>query len=186
MDWKNQWIYYAVLWLILGVSCSTYTDPEKPDIDDQLQNKYCNIPTAVNYNWNFPGKEDNSICFYSWDFYEGRWQFINDVYAANNNVEKLYSDTIVLSFSKNAADTAKAEMQVSGWCGSGNFNILIDRFYIAKTDTMPNGFNYQIVCLDTISGTLEKNIMDTSTLSLKMSVLSPNGQFNYIGIGTKL
>lgn len=186
MSWKNPLSWSAILMALLGVGCSTYTDPEKPDIEDELQNKYCNIPTAVNYNWNFPGKEDNSICFYSWDLYEGSWQFIYDVYAANNNIDKLFSDTIILSFSKNVADTTKASMQVSGWCASGSMNILIDRFYIAKTDTMPNGFNYQIVCLDTLSGTLEKNILDTATLSLKMAVNSPNGQFNYIGVGTKL
>lgn len=180
------------LLVILGIgcisflSCEKYTDPNAPNIDEQLDNKYCNIPTAVNYNWNFPGIEDNSTCFYSWDFYEGTWEFISEVYAVNNNVDKLYDDTIVLSFSKKTSDTTYSKMVVNGWCPNGQFDITLDRFYIATTDSFPNGENYQIVCDDTLKGNFEKYISDTTVLNLKLTVNKPSGQYNYIGIGKRL
>src|SRR5947208_3141374 len=69
----------GVLFLI-SASCKKYTDqPGKSD--PRLARKYCNDPSAVNYNRDFPGTEDNSICYYPTDVFKGQYTFTDSIYS---------------------------------------------------------------------------------------------------------
>src|ERR1043165_6289024 len=83
--------------LVMGFafSCKKWQDPA-PKEDPRLTRPYCNDPEAVNYNWDFPGKPDNSVCFYPSDLFAGTYTFWDTV----THVEKellLSADSLSVS-----------------------------------------------------------------------------------------
>src|SRR5262245_8926779 len=73
--------------VLLLASCEKWEDtPGKSD--PRLERKYCNDPEAVNYNRDFPGTADNSVCYYPSDAFSGRYSFIDSIYDEGNKLIK--------------------------------------------------------------------------------------------------
>ena len=174
----------AVCLLILG-ACTKNGDKKGPDISNQLHRKYCNIPAAVNYNWNFPGIEDNATCFFATSFYEGNWVFIDTV--KNHDETVLRIDTIGLYFQKKEEDASYQKMYMTGWCSSEKLLIHVDRFYMARTDSFDNNMGWQKICNDRDSLFVEmrKSIYDTTQLTINITQYSPTSVLFHSGTGIR-
>ena len=174
-----------LLAVFIGViSCEKYTDKKGEDLSDQLTNKYCNIPYAVNYNWNFPGIADNATCFFAYEFFDGNWKFIDTV---RQDSVLIRIDTLQISFERDVTDTAYTAIFMNGWCANSTIRFITDRFYNALSDTMPNGDNFQVVCasFDTIQASISKSIIDSTQLSIKFDVINNNGKYQHTGVGIR-
>lgn len=177
---------YTMISLCLSIivviisACEKYSDKKGGDIKDQLNRKYCNIPHAINYNWNFPGIEDNTTCYFAYEYFQGNWTFVDTIKKQD---EIIQIDTLVISFEHNNADTTYGTIFLNGWCANEKLKLIADRFYNVVTDTMENGEKYQVVCnnQDTISGTISKDISDSTKLSIKLNVTNANGTFLHVG-----
>lgn len=159
----------AFLALVAIVSCQKWKD-SKPFTDPRLTNPYCNDPNAVNYNWGFPGRPDDSICFYPTDVYVGKYLFIDSVLHSDNSF--FYSDSIMLNFYA----LSQTKMAILGFCSSGDsVKLTVDRSMNAVIDTTIAGFG-QAFCgsIDTVSGTIQRVITDTTnkTFTLNFTVVS--------------
>lgn len=176
-------LFFAALSMFF-IACEKYKDKKGDDIQDQLKNKYCNIPFAINYNWGFPGIEDNSTCYFAYEFFEGSWIFIDTV---SKDEVVLSIDTIPISFARKEADTTLASIEMMGLCNLEKLNLITDKFYNAITDTMENGEKFQVICnnQDTIAGTIARHISDSTNLSIKLSVTNANGTFIHKGIAIR-
>jgi len=176
----KYFITIAVLFLV-GVevffSCAKYKDP-KPYTDPQLTNPYCNDPVAVNYNWGFPGKPDNSICFYPNQLFAGTYVYHDSVYLTASGLF-IYTDSLTL-YIYSLSHTAIA---VVGFCSNGDSLILAaGPTYVATMDTTEGDstvINWgQKFCSlgDTVMGTITKNRIDTpSQLYFNLQVASDTG-----------
>lgn len=171
----------------LVVACSKPKDKKGGDISDQLTSHYCNIPTAVNYNWGFPGIEDNSICIFATEYFEGNWMFIDSIVTSDSMTSAI--DTVYLQFSAVPNDETRTLLDVKGWCNNNEtFRIFTDKYFSAKTDTSFNSLGYQILCNanDTIFGTIKKDIFDTTKLAIQLTNYSVNGVSYHKGTASKL
>ncbi len=153
-------ILFMALVLFFG-ACQKWTDPP-PKTDPRLDSPYCNDPAAVNYNWGFPGRPDDSVCYYPADMYKGTYVFKDSIYLSNN----------VFSYTYNNADTflymyslSKNKMGVVGFCPNGDtLYFTVDRGLHATVDTGLNLGIGQMFCsiADTASGTIALDITDSS------------------------
>lgn len=126
--------------LILGVllalaACDKWKD--KPAQNLGLTNLYCNDPTAVNYNWNFPGKPDNTVCFYPADLFAGVDSFfIDSIFQKDLSFTK--RDSFLLTIVK----LTNSSIMMSGYCDSNrnyNWTLTAARNYTASVDTVLGG-----------------------------------------------
>lgn len=167
-------------------SCNKWSDPA-PVTDPRLTNPYCNDPDAVNYNWGFPGKPDNSICFYPSDIFNGTYVFTDSVYLTASSLF-IYTQTETLYVSKQS----KTKLQILGLCSGGNvlnltahsdFTATIDTT-VGDTTTINRG---QLLCrtVDTVSGTFTYNRFD-SLLHVSFQVVNDTGTTTHLGKGRKI
>lgn len=180
--------YIHAVWagcLLLLTACSKSGDKKGPDISDQLNRKYCNIPGAVNYNWNFPGIEDNSTCFFATSFYEGNWMFVDTVKSHDETVIRI--DTLGLSFQKIEQDLTYQKMHMTGWCGTESLIIDVDRFYLARTDSFDNNQGWQKICnnRDSVFVEMRKSIYDTTQLTINIIQYLPTSVLYHSGSGIR-
>jgi len=175
---KNRLISILLLLLIvLGIySCAKYKDV--PAVQDpRLTNPYCNDPAAVNYNWGFPGKPDNTICFYPTDVFSGVWQ-LNDSIFFDSSGLFVRADTFLITIAKKTDTT----MSLQGFCASGNLLQLTARLSfpatidttIIRSDSLVMG---QPLCIttDTVNGTITQNIINDSIIYIAFQVWSDTG-----------
>lgn len=179
----KQLLSWGILALLM-TGCSKTADT-KPDISDQLSGKYCNIPAAVNYNWGFPGIEDNTTCIFATSYYEGNWAFVDTVALPDETVVRI--DTLLLNFSKIASDTTQRLMHMAGWCGSENLIMDVDRYYMATTDSFDNNLGWQKICSnqDSLHVSIRKDLYDTSKLYITITQYNDLGNFTHKGNGTR-
>ncbi len=164
----RYFISAALLFLVcVGVffSCAKYSDP-KPVTDPRLTNPYCNDPNAVNYNWGFPGKPDNSICFYPNQLFEGKYEYHDSVFLASNGFF-IYTDSLTL----NIYSLSQTKIAVTGFCSNGDSMILTaSPTYVATVDTtegdstLINWGQHYCGIGDTVSGTIIKDRLDSPTV----------------------
>ena len=169
-------------------SCKKWKDPA-PTTDPRLTNPYCNDPAAVNYNWGFPGKPDNSVCFYAIDLFAGKYIFKDSMYLASG----LYVgyDSLVLNISPVAQSHSK--MTVTGLCGfSGSVVIsMTAASYTATVDTVVGDTTTlhrgQILCRiqDTLTGTLVKDRIDSTLITVSFQVANDTGIVMHTGRAIK-
>lgn len=172
--------------LIMACSKADTSDPQNIN-SEQLDRPYCNDPEAINYNYTFPGKPDNSICYYPTQVFRGTYLFIDTIYDSDNKVRRIESIAINLSA------TSNTELTLNGLCGSNNpLKITADRFFKATLDSTiieKNGIIYnlngQYLCTqsDTVSGYMIKNKIDTNKLTFSFSVASDSGYSYHRGTG---
>ncbi len=158
------------------LSCAKYTD-KKATPDPRLNNPYCNDPTAVNYNWGFPGTPDNTVCFYPTDIFKGVYEYHDSVLLKTTGYF-IASDTIEIRITKNS----NTKFSISGFCSSGtllnltagvNFYATLDTA-IGDTSTRVRG---QAFCTvgDTVYGSLSKDRLNDSVLYINFEVASDTG-----------
>ena len=179
----------AILLLSLAtlsaVSCKKWVDPA-PTTDPRLNNPYCNDPEAVNYNWGFPGKPDNSLCFFPSDIFNGTYTFVDSVYQASTGFFIL-TQTQTL----NVVKRSQNKLEVFGLCGTGSLFITAHSNFIATIDTTVGDttiFNRgQLLCRtqDTASGTITYNRID-SLLHISITVVSDTGITTHTGKAKKI
>ncbi len=158
-------------------SCEKYKDT-KAASDPRLTNPYCNDPTAVNYNWGFPGKPDSSVCFYPTDVFNGVYEVHDSVYLLASGLY-IYADTFVMTIHK-LTDTT---MSVLGFCSNIGDSLLFKAgpLYVATLDTLIGDSittsQGQMFCSinDTVSGTLTKDRINDSLLYISFQVSSDTG-----------
>jgi hypothetical protein len=169
---------YILLLAVVAVcieGCKKYKD-EPGQYDPRLVRKYCNDPEAVNYNFDFPGTADNSVCFYPTDALKGTYNFVDSVYAGSTTLVKEQTLTLVLSGEN------RTKLLISGFCGGGEqLRFTVNRALRATGDTtIANG---QRMCRDkdTLSGYISRSLGDSTRLKFYLTVVSDTGVTQHQG-----
>lgn len=174
-------IFVFFVFVLSGCEKSTPTKGGDPRIDSS---KYCNDPLAINYNYGFPGRPDNTICIYPVDLFQGTYTFTDTIRdgdyffdtAATNNI--ITREITILPRSQGD----KNLFILRNFCGNNNeLLITADRFYkatldsTASADTLQPKIGGQFLCrgvTDTISGYIIKSKTDTTLLYVNFLVAS--------------
>lgn len=173
-----KWIYGIIVCFCL-LSCKKYKDPE-PFTDSRINTKYCNDPSAINFNWDFPGIPDNSVCVYPSQIYNGSFLMYDTI--INYLGETLATDTFSILMS--AIDTTR--IHITGFCGNQIYKAHANRFLSFTLDsTLGNG---QLFCnnKDTISGGAKKSgLHDTIPILWKYYIQTDTGVVTHIAQAVK-
>ena len=141
--------YFLVAVILILASCKKWKDT--PGNTSPLLNRpYCNDPTAVNYNWDFPGKPDNSVCFYPTDVFKGNFIYTDSIYDGAQNFIRSQVLNLVINSS------SRSKMTIAGFCSSGNLSFTATRQLRADADSVV-GYG-QLLCrpTDTITGNINR------------------------------
>lgn len=166
-------------------ACKKWKDSIATDDPRLHDRKYCNDPEAVNYNWGFPGVPDNSICIFPSDLYKGTYFFTDSIYNANDVFDSLLSKQ---TYTIQVLALSKKHLAITGFCtndtlfftaGRTTYTATADSTFKLNDTTKAFG---QPMCrlLDTLSGSITKNSLDTSNTKIKFNwkVVSDTG-INY-------
>ena len=162
-----------------ALSCKKYKDPD-PFTDPRINNKFCNIPSAVNYNWNFPGVEDNTTCIFPAQIYNGTY-FYHDS-TLNSTGLVINEDSFYLHFLQ--IDSTK--LKIIGFCANDTIEATATRFYKFTIDSVVK--NGQVLCgsSDTIAGKGSKfDLSDTTTIRLQYTIATDSGVITHAGTAIK-
>jgi hypothetical protein len=178
--------FFVILTLAVALySCKKWKD-EAPTPDDRLTRPYCNDPEAINYNWDFPGKPDNTTCFFPSDIFSGTFSFTDSVYNGDLQYDTFYTYNITLT------SVSKSKFTVGGFCQGGKaLNFTADRFYKSSADSlmMPDStfLKGQIGCrtTDTLSGTILADSKGDKTLRINFTILTDTGTAYHMGTAIK-
>ena len=157
--------------IVIVVACQKWKD-KPPGSDPRLTNPYCNDPLAVNYNWGFPGRPDDSVCFYPTDVFKGVYVFNDSVLLSDNTFSYAQIDTL------HFYALTKSKLGITGFCAGGDtLKMSVDAALKPTVDSVVG--NGQILCsgLDTISGYLNRNLGDTTgkTIAITFTSNTPSG-----------
>lgn len=156
------------------ISCEKWQDHPAKDLG--LTSRYCNIPSAINYNIGFPGIEDNSVCIFPSTPFVGNYHYRDSIY---NNAEELrIGDS--LNFDIAVIDSFR--LAINHFCSNTNqLKFVANRYYRAESDSIL-GAGTQKMCrdADTLSGKLEYRPSDSS-LYIEWTVLSDTGIYKHRG-----
>jgi hypothetical protein len=169
-----------IISLITFISCKKYKDPD-PFTDPRIVNKYCNTPSAINYNWNFPGIPDSTTCIFPAQIYHGNYFYRDSTF--NNAGLFLDEDSFNLTFIQ--VDTTR--LRIVGFCSTDTIRATANRFYKFTIDSVAK--YGQLLCspTDTISGKGSKfDLSDTTTIKLIYQVATDTGIIYHSGTATKL
>jgi len=180
-----------LLLIILGtvvlLSCKKWQDPAPVD-DPRLTNPYCNDPIAVNYNWGFPGKPDNTVCFYPADLFAGTYMFKDTSYQAATDLY-LAADSFNIYISK----ISQTKISIDGMCPSGDKLILTaGATYTATVDTTVGDsttlYPGQFFCSmkDTVVGSFTRDKVDSSLIYIDLYIRNDTGATVRRGRATKI
>ena len=164
--------------LIFFTQCNKYKDPD-PFTDPRLTNPYCNIPSAINYNWNFPGIPDNSTCIFPAQIYNGNYFYRDSFY---NEMETLVGKD---SFDIQFDDIDTTQLLITGFCNSLSLKAKANRFFKFQLDS--NTTKGQLFCrtIDTIAGNGYANSINDTIIHLTYTILTDTGIVYHKGIATK-
>ena len=159
---------YILFILLLAASCKPYTDPD-PLTDPRISNPYCNDPTAINYNWGFPGIPDNSTCIYSSDLFVGNYIWRDS--TVNSPGAVVAYDSVFATVTK----IDSIHFNIAGRCGY-DLKLTADKFLNIVIDSIDG--NGQKFCKpsDTIVGSgLKLSFSDTTNFILNYTIFSDTG-----------
>jgi len=165
--------------LLFAASCKPYQDPE-PISDDRINNPYCNDPSAINYNWGFPGLPDNSLCVYPTDVFTGNYTYFDTAYDAALNVLATNSYNLQIS----NVDTTR--LLINGFCSGITIKATANRFLDFVIDSIHG--NGQVFCdpLDTIIGGGQKSdFYDSLYILFNYQIESDTGLATHKGRAVK-
>ncbi|MCB0696444.1 MAG: hypothetical protein KDC07_03720 [Chitinophagaceae bacterium] len=171
---------------LLVYSCSKKA-PFDTVTEDDLATHYCNDPLAINYNHGFPGTPDNSVCVYPTEVFTGTYSLTDSIYNGEYELDTILYYTI--GFKANSL----TELRMYGFCPSGDsVRLTADRYYKALVDStlsLPdsNMVEGHVFCraVDTIKGTINKYIGDSTMLRINLTIASDTGVNYHIGTGVK-
>lgn len=173
--------YLSIFFLsiIAFASCKKYEDVPGAG-DPRLTRKYCNDPEAVNYNWDFPGTPDNSVCFYPAEVFAGNYLFVDSVFLTDNTVGS--ADSLHLLF----IPFSHTALGIKGYCGNGDTILLTaNRYFRATVDS--NTYLGQQFCdvKDTISGFVLRTAADTEHVQISFTIVTDTGTTTHNGIAIR-
>jgi hypothetical protein len=157
-------------------------DPQTKTDDGRLIRSYCNDPQAINYNWDFPGTPDNSVCFYPDEMFKGTYK----VFDTSFNADYIKDTTSYREFTITVNPVNKTKLLVSGYvlnntCTLNNLGVTGNRFFKATVDSLflppPDSLflNGMPVCdKDTISGYLSRT-QTNDTLIINFMITMDTG-----------
>ena len=166
---------------LLGISATSCkpTDYTATAPDTLAGRVYCNDPEAVNYNWGFPGRPDNSICRFPTDFFSGTYDYIDSLYFPDGSLDSagsLMRDTLRLR----ALD--RQRFSLAGFCAGGDtVRLTANRFFRASIDTLLGAGQRFCRVQDTVSGTVVRTLEDTTRLRIFFTVVSDTGTIMHRG-----
>ncbi|MCB0700396.1 MAG: hypothetical protein H6551_01205 [Chitinophagales bacterium] len=181
---KKYFLYITLL--ISLISCKKSN--ENASLDNGLFDRpYCNDPEAVNYNRDFPGIPDSTVCYYPIDVFVGSYMMKDSIFNAEYELDTVLEYTITLKSSN------KTNLSVTGFCTGGEslrftadkYNKAVaDSTYLADSTKLPG----QLTCSkqDTLTGLLLRNLPDSSLIKIDWLILSDTGLNYHIGTGTKI
>jgi len=183
---------YIFVVLLTFSSCKKWKDSIATDDPRLHDRKYCNDPEAVNYNWEFPGVPDNSICIFPSDLYKGIYTFTDSVYNSNEIFDSLLSKQ---TYTIQVLAMSKKHLAIIGFCSNDTLFFTAGRTtYSASADSTlklndsTKAFG-QPMCrmLDTLTGTITKNSLDTTNTKIKFNwkVVSDTGSNYHKGTAVK-
>ncbi|HTN45366.1 MAG TPA: hypothetical protein VL098_03400 [Flavipsychrobacter sp.] len=178
---------------LLFSACKKWVDPN-PSVDPRItERRYCNDPQAVNYNWDFPGTQDSSVCFFPSDLFEGNYSFTDSIYFQDNSLD---TNRTFQTYTLNITRTSKNQFKLAGFCGGNDINFTAQRTtYLAYADTTlklnDTTFAFgQPLCRiqDTLTGTLSKSKTDSLSrhIYIEWRVVSDSGINFHKGTAIKL
>lgn len=168
-------------------SCEKWSDPVAPDDPRLYENKYCNDPEAVNYNWNFPGVPDSAVCIFPSDLFNGTYLYTDSIYDSENVFDAAKSQN---TYTLQIIPLGKRTLRVVGFCGlNDSLKFTAERSsYRATADTTifindTTKVFGQFFCrtLDTLTGSFMKNQEDSLSLKIDFLVVSDTGTFYHRG-----
>lgn len=177
-----RYIVFIVLIIISLSACKKYSDIKgvhDPRLDSTF---YCNDPEAVNYNWGFPGIPKDSVCFFPTDVFSGTYLFKDSIYTPAN----ADSPALVISYTLNLYRLTKVNFRMTGFCSGGDsLHFTADRYYKAYGDT--TALTGQTFCniLDTLSGTMTKDMTNDTTMYIDFTVVADTGTTFHRGTAFK-
>ena len=181
---RSPIVALGLLLLLAGSlpSCKRWQGPAPQD-KPQISNPYCNDPDAVNYNWGFPGKPDNSVCYYASDLFQGTYLLHDTIYDPNSELF-LAADSMLVTIAK----TDKKKISLNGFCPSGQKLLFTTQAaYLASADTTVGDsltiHPGQIFCRtqDTVTGTLTRDKVDSSLIYVSFTVVNDTGTTIHVG-----
>ncbi|HRO42122.1 MAG TPA: hypothetical protein PL009_04775 [Flavipsychrobacter sp.] len=187
---RNIAVFGLLLFTIL-FSCKKWSDPAAPQDPRLDDNKYCNDPEAVNYNWNFPGQPDNSVCIFPADLFKGTYLFTDSIYNSQNVFDSARSQNI---FTLQVFPIGKRTLRILGFCGlTDSLKFTAERStYRATADTTiflndTTKVYGQFFCRtqDTLTGFFMKSHTDTNALKIDLQVISDTGIYFHRGTAVK-
>lgn len=156
------------LFLFILASCHPYEDPDA-FTDPRIKDPYCNDPSAVNYNWNFPGVPDNSTCIYPGDVFAGSYLLMDTV--LDENLEVHYTRSFPIAVSK--IDSIR--FKISGYCAGVELHAHTNRYLKFTLDSLVE--DGQALCdQDTITGGGEKlSFFDSTGFYMDYEIYADTG-----------
>src|SRR6187402_2801114 len=106
-------IFICIAVILLIYACNK-SEPFSTPTDEQFTNRYCNDPTAINFNHGFPGTADNSICIYPTDVFTGAYQLKDSIYNGEFELDT------VLDYTVKFHTTSLTQLKLSGFCANGD------------------------------------------------------------------
>lgn len=182
---NGRLLFVVVVTMLMA--CSKGFDGD-PNAYVDLSNSYCNDPQAVNYNWNFPGTADSTVCFYPRDVFEGTYLLTDTIFSGDYDINDIKTMTVRLI----ARDVK--HLGFVGFCSNDTLDFTADRFFKATADTTitPDSIvlNGQLSCrvIDTLTGfitNIDKAMGKGTTIRINLTVASDTGLNYHIGTAIK-
>lgn len=174
---SNLLVFIVGCLLLQG--CDRYEDTPLP-YDNRLDSLYCNDPRAVNYNWNFPGTPDSSVCFYPSDVFKGDYIFYDVRLDADGDTLEQKEKTIHLE----AIDLQK--LLLTGWCEQDPQKDIFITGYRQQNAAIDSVIAFgQTACdaQDTLTGIMQR--IGTDSLNYQFKLHTPTGVFSHNGLAIK-
>lgn len=171
MHGNMRYIGIISILIMLGMAACQKEPPAPPKDDDRLDSvHYCNDPRAINYNWDFPGLPDSTVCFFPTSVFRGTYTFLDSVLTSDFSLS--FTQTLVLQVQARSF----TELSLIGFC-SGNESIFLtaDRFFKAVIDTTIGVGQSFCRPVDTVSGFISTAIADTNRFRINFTVQSDTG-----------
>lgn len=164
--------------LVFFCACKKYVDPA-PFTDPRIVNKYCNDPAAINYNWDFPGVPDNTVCVYPAEIYAGSYLFHDTIIKFTG--EYISNDSFLISF----LDIDSTHLKITGFCGANFHTAKANRFFKFTLDSLVG--NGQTFCngIDTIVGGGSKIAIQDTFIQIVYQLQTDTGVVYHKGVANK-
>ncbi len=177
-----KYIYKALLGIVIlsGILAACSKSPDSKT-DGRLVRRYCNDPDAVNYNTDFPGTPDNTICYYPTQLFKGNYLFVDSIY--DQDLKPRYNKSINIQIYA----LSNTKLSFVGFCEgtTDSIKLTADRYYKAVPDSSVDSYNTKIngriICNgDTLSGYMQKYANDSSRILVRFTLARDSGiNFHY-------